>query len=315
MYRHQDLQIFVHIPKTAGEVFKRNIESSLPPSQFVRTSFTFLEHYYDIKAKEIKFYKGEEHFKEYIGSLNESQISDIRYLGGHDSYYGIHHLFKRDARYTTFVREPIARTVSLYNYERWIYDFFSKRKDLNVCEHNTLKLFSNEFLIDGRVPPFEEWLEAVYDQKNHFNYSMTRYLQHLKFLEKPVTDQALSEALTKFHFVGITEKYDEDSLFLYHPLSVNCFFSDKNVSPHYVSATKLHKSTLERIKSLNSDDLILYEAALKHNAMFKQKNKTFYPIVRSMTRKKKLYHCWREIKNFLKSLLRPMWRYLKPLIT
>lgn len=311
MRRQDNLYVFVHIPKTAGESFKNDVESSVHPSHFVRTSFTYQEHYFDIKAKRLKFYEGREYFEKYIGSLNKSQISQIRCIGGHDSYCGIHDLFKRPALYTTFFREPVARTISLYNYERWLYDLLSHKKILNMWENNALKTLKDTFLIDAKIPRFEEWLETTYDQKIPFNYSMIRYLQHLKFIGRKINTETLSEALSKFYFIGITEKREEDSLFLYHQLSVRQFFSNKNATPQYVSLAKLDKGSLEKIKIINGYDTELYEAALKQNELFKRKTKTFYPIIKSMKRKKKFYLYWEKIKNPCKVVLNKAWSSIK----
>ncbi len=303
MARQPDLHVFVHIPKTAGITFSQNIESAIQPAHSVRTGFTHHEPYFDMNAQKYKFYEGKESFEKYIGSLNPSQISLIRYLGGHDSYYGIHELFKRPARYMTFVREPIARTISLYNFERGMYELFSRKQNLDTLEATILKRVKDNFLVDGRVPSFEEWLETTYDKKHPFYYSMTRYLQYLKFLGNKVTSQAFSEAFAKFDFIGITERYDEDALFLYHQLSVKQVFSDLNVSSKYVSAAKMDKSTLEKIESLNSDDLMLYEAALKHNDLFRQQTKTFYAIVK-----------WERAKTAFRDFYRPVWSPIKQIL-
>jgi hypothetical protein len=74
----QPLCYFVHIPKTAGEVFKRNIETSLRQDQFIRTSFSYDEPFFNIHTQQEEFLKN------------------------------------HDYCYITFFREPSARTVSLY---------------------------------------------------------------------------------------------------------------------------------------------------------------------------------------------------------
>lgn len=238
--------IFVHIPKTAGEVFKRNVEAAYPAGQCVRTSFSYFEPYYDIKQKRVKSYEGVDHFKQNILSLTEQERRKIRFIGGHDSYNGIHELFSQKSKYVTFIRNPVERTISLYNFERMVWDIYSVKPVLNRLETTILKRLKDHFLIDGKVPEFEVWLDEAYDQKTPFYYSMTRYLEYLGFSD-----------LAQFSFVGITER-NEDMLYLYGELGVNRLCCDKNGSKPYIRSDQLEARVLEKIREKNQADLQLY---------------------------------------------------------
>jgi hypothetical protein len=306
------LNIFVHVPKTAGETFKSHIEASLSPKSFVRTSFNSFEHYYNIKRKEIAFYKGKENFIDYIHSLTDREKKEIQCLGGHDSYYGIHELFKRRPKYLVFFRDPVARTISLYNYERMVFGIFSNKKSsLNLCEEKSLKRIKDNFLIDNKRPTFEEWLFNAYDKKIPFYYSMSRYLKYLGFFNDVNSEKSMLEGLTKFYFIGIQERYNEDALFLYHELGVKKFAVDTNISTPYITVNSLDSRLIKKIKELNEADIFLYNASIKENDRFKHSNIYFYMSLKKIQIKKRLFLFRQALYSSIRIFFRPLWACLK----
>jgi len=265
------LTIFVHIPKTAGETFKRNIEASLPRHQFIRTSFTHGEPYYDILQNKILFYQGFDHFNKTVRALSKPEA--VRCLAGHDSYFGIHKLFKKKARYITFLRDPIERTLSLYNFEKMAYEIYAKKPSLNAFEKTFFERLKNH-----QRPDFETWLEEIYDQKHPFYFTMTHYLKHLGF-----------DSLEPFDFVGLTESYEEDSLLLYHELGVYRFSADKNESIHFLTKYQLSPHVLEKLLEKNREDMTLYKLAVEKNQTFKRKREDYEKILSSMRQKKAFF--------------------------
>lgn len=303
MNTNNSLYIFVHIPKTAGETFKHTIEASLPKDCFVRTSFNYFESYYNIKQNKYTFFEGKEAFTSYINSLTVKEKANIKCIGGHDSYYGIHTHFTQPPRYFAFFREPVARTISLYNYERMAWDIHSRKTGpLNIFEENFIKRMKDHFLINHQVPSFEEWLTEVYDNKIPFYYSMTNYLKVLGFLNHDSKNPSFSDALSKFYFIGITERYNEDALYLYKELGINKFAFDTNASTPYVSLDKLGKGVIEKIMEVNQQDISLYEAALKENEKCRMASKSI-PIKKALV-KKKLFLFRKSVFNKLKSVLK-----------
>ena len=301
------LTILVHIPKTAGETFKHNVEKCLPPDQFLRTSFNYSEPYYDMQEKKIKFFNGKENFKRSIQNWTDQEKNRLKCIGGHDSYYGIHKLFEKQPKYVAFFREPISRTISLYNYERMAWEIYSnKKKPHTIFERDFLKRLNNFFLINHQIPTFEEWLNQRYNQECPFYYSMTRTLQSLHFLPEslPTTlpRSILLEGLSKFYFLGTVATFDEDSAYLYHELGINQFAPNTNASPHYVKIETLEKRVIERIKELNQGDLLLYEMVCNENQKFKKKTKNFFSITQKVQRQKKWYLLKTKITNNVKLL-------------
>lgn len=272
-----NLFIFVHVPKTSGEVIKRNIERSLPKNAMIRTSYEHYEPYFDITKKKDDFYRGHDDFHRYVNSLSDKQKNKIQLLAGHNSYYGIHSLFSQQANYVTFLREPISRTISLYNFELMAWQLYSTQTSpLNLLEVNFLKRMQNNFLINHAPPSFEQWINEIYDSKIPFYYSMTRYLATLGFS----AENNLNTLLDKFYFVGITETHEEDSNILYSRFGVKRFNADKNASNSYVSLSTLTDDVLNTVRYKNAEDIELYQLAIIKNQLFKKENqkdnRTFY---------------------------------------
>lgn len=315
MSKQKALNIFVHLPKTAGERINCNIEASLPKGSYIDSSHSYFVQYYDIKQKRKRFYEGKDHFESYIQALTERQKAKIRCIGGHDSYDGIHKLFVSHPKYMVFLRDPVARTLSLYNYERMICKNMAGFKGvLNLCQQKALERSNLHFLIEGREPSFEEWLMGAYDKKISFYYTMTRYLQHLGFLAD-ACENSIKEALQKFYFIGITEQYDEDALFLYHEIGIKKFDSDAHVSTPYIRANDLDSSVIKKIKELNEKDIFLYQSALQINKKFKQSNSYFYLSIKKMQKKQKFFYLKKDWRNRFISFLNIFWdpfkKYLK----
>ena len=228
----------------------------------------------------MKFYEGLDQFKTKITSLVEEERRGIRCIGGHDSYFGIHELFSQEPKYITFIRDPIDRTISLYNFEKTAWEIYANKHPSNPFEKTFLNRLKDHFLIDGEVPDFETWLDTIYNQKHPFYLSMTKYLEHLGFS---------TDSLDQFAFVGITECYDDDVLFMYHELGVDRFYADKNTSTHFIVRQQLEDRVVEKIKEKNQDDLRLYQLAIEKNKEQKKQRKDFEQIVTSMHRKKTLF--------------------------
>lgn len=296
MSERRFLHLFVHLPKTGGAVLMRNGENYLKPDRFLRVNYTYHQYYFDPRVQRIRFYTGESDFKELLNSLSTEQKERIEFMGGHDLYQGIHSTFPRPPRYFLFLREPISRTISLYNYQRGSYDYHLKQgKKLDAWGKILLQRLEKRFLIDGRVPSFEEWLDQSYDQMDPFQFTMTRFLKHLQF-----------SSLEEFFFVGLTETLKEDLLYLHQELGIHRFWADKNASYPYVSYAKLSSRIQERIREKNGEDFALYLRGKALNAQFKQTRSDFPIIVQQMRRRKRLLFPLEKGIYFGKKLLRPL---------
>lgn len=257
---------FLHVPKTGGALFMRNMENSLPARKFLRVNYTYKQFYYHHQAGKICFYTGDKGDFERVLSMSKN----IHVAAGHDLYYGIHEAFSNPAKYIMTLREPIARTLSLYNYQRDSYDYHLQREGrLPTWGQTLLARLRRVFLLNGKIPTFEEWLEQIYNQTDHFNFTMTRFLSDLGYCN-----------LDLFYFVGLTETLDQDMLFLSNEMKINRYWADRNASRPHVVYASLKPETREKIRKINEPDFDLYERGKKANAQFKKAHPRFRTIVR-----------------------------------
>ena len=95
----EDLYIFLHIPYTAGTTFRNAILNSFNPG-------ATLTLYGKEKSSGI--------VKRDISDLATEERNSIRFILGHQVWYGIHELFERSPKYITFLRDPVARVFADY---------------------------------------------------------------------------------------------------------------------------------------------------------------------------------------------------------
>jgi len=66
----------------------------------------------------------------HLSLLTKEQKDKIKVIYGHTAYYGIHKFFNKPHRYVTFIRNPIDRTISLYNFLMTRYYKTSRNKKI-----------------------------------------------------------------------------------------------------------------------------------------------------------------------------------------
>jgi hypothetical protein len=182
----KDLLIFLHLPKTAGTSLMTAMQTLLRPDEVLliygasRTS--------EMIAREIE-------------TLTGGQRDAIRFIAGHQVWYGIHELFPgRTPRYLTFLREPVARVISDY-YK--ILRTPSNQYHEQMTRANT----SLEEFLQGGVSPF-----AI----NHMTVLLARdrvtpgHNGEQCALDDPALLARAAENLRNFWFVGLTESYEAD---------------------------------------------------------------------------------------------------------
>ncbi len=311
MTQQDSLYVFSHLPKTAGFHFKSSIEKLNPKQKSLLASFTYAQGFANLHSGKREYYKGKEHFTAYVGSLNQRQVDQIQYVLGHDAYYGIHQLLRKHAHYITFIREPVSRTLSLYNYECMHWSILE-----NIIKPNPNQLMyrdrlTKHFLIDGKIPDFETWLHTIYRRNHIFYYSMTDYLAYLQFIDKERDEQSIQNALKKFSFVGLTDTFDTDSAYLYQLFNVKYPHEDENRSHQLVKRNTLSMKMIQEIRDMNFDDMLLYECAQRQNASFKNNTKDFYVKVNQTHFNMKLYYPFKRLQIMLKNMIRPWAKPIK----
>ena len=183
----QNFIIFLHIHKCAGLSFKRLLRKEFGP--------TFIDR--------IKNRLGGQRPQPLLAALKCSSHKD-GYFAGHFGF-GVHEHLPSPAKYVTFLRDPIKRLISLYEYSR-----------------STPRSFYFE---QARHRTFEEFVQggAVFETDNGMVRFLIGDLDKVDYYicRKPfgsLTDADLQTAISNFKkffaIPGITEQFDRSLLLL-----------------------------------------------------------------------------------------------------
>lgn len=183
--------------------------------------------------------------------MSDEKIAEKSFISGHFDY-GFLSRFGSDRYKFTFLRDPILRTISLYNYLR--RDSEQKYPIFEIARRYS----------------FEGFLSAIDDPivfKHTWNYQ-TSMLTNGWHTTEAVTNEAarnlLSEAklnLSKLDYVGLTETFDTDIRKVFQNIGrVPSIVHRKNVALEQHSVADMPKRIIEKIERLNEIDLALYES-------------------------------------------------------
>lgn len=220
--------VFLHIPKTAGLTFHEILKNQYPDRkrhlihQVVRT-------------------------KKYI-DFSYRKKKSIGLIMGH-FLYGIHQFMPVSPIYLTMLRNPVARTMSGYDYivnNKW-HPFHKELMDK--------KYSLADFLIQKKVSNFDNMQVRFLCGDNSMPFGDVND-SHLELAKKNLVNEDM--------FFGITEMFDESMLYFKHELgwSLNPFYVKMNISPaSNVNRNELDQKTMDAILNCNKYDLQLYEFA------------------------------------------------------
>lgn len=227
--------IFLHIPKAAGTTM-------LPILVRQYEKKSVLPVYGENKIRGIEAI-------EKIRDFPAEQRMRIRVLVGHMKF-GLHEYLKPPATYITFLRRPIERIVSQYNYVRrnpdhYLFEKFMA-KDMDI----------GEFVASG-----------ISDETDN---GQTRLISgagdSIPFGEcSPDLLQIAKKNISEhFAFVGLSERFDESLLIMKDMFGwKNPYYKSRNVAKSPVSKESLSKEIQEIITKYNELDLQLYDFAEK----------------------------------------------------
>ena len=295
------LYIFLHIPKTAGSTFIFHLLKNFRKEELLHLSFEKLGLSLDDPVLSPRVYK--KAVAEYFSNNLEGR-EKIKVIYGHAVPFGVHKYFGAQAKYITFIRDPELRLVSIYNHKRRLCDGFSK------LDPGRKKNIKNTLLINDKTPSFETWIEKKYDSGKLTNHlSVYGYLKMLGYLEGVITVQSIKKDLGKFWFLGLTENFNSDSLFLYSQLGINKFFFDQNVSRRNY-ASRLSTNLRKKISKKTVIDREIYDLSKELHKKFIVGNKDYEKAVK----KKKIQRFLTA--PFTQVVFSPMGtlRYLKSII-
>lgn len=270
------LYIFLHMPKTAGSTFRWHIERNICENERISLYTDVL----GINQSKKKHYNYSDYYnivKDYLLSIEKHKRENVKIIYGHYVPYGIHGLFRRAPRYITFVRNPFARLVSSYNFLRT--NFIKENKG-----NKNDKVYKDYLLVNEKVPTFDDWFENKIGKNDYANFwlKMESVYKTLRYMNKGEQNiESINRALSKFYFIGVTEKYDVDGYFLYDLLGFKKYYKKQNVSKKYFR----NNSNLEKKEKFNSfykKEMSIYNTAIRHNREFINDRSNFYSTVKSV---------------------------------
>jgi len=215
--------IHIHVPKNGGSTFNAILA----------------RHFGAQNMSNYKFSPGQ------IFSEDEKRnclaaYPDCACINGHVFRFPGPVLPDTEYRYLTFLRQPIARLMSLYAYER-------KTSDPSHCSHRS----------------FEEWIDIRLTSQDN---ALTNYQTfHIcgGSLGEPFDFELARRILDTFFFVGIIEDFDNSLLVLAYKMKLSAL----EMNYRTVNATNsrsmfsINPQTRQRLEELNQIDMQLYEYA------------------------------------------------------
>ena len=278
--------IFLHVPKTAGTTFNFHALKNLSPEEGIdldRIDPSLNKNLY----RQVIFNR--QNIKKYadkaISKIPKYKRKKTKLIyDSHFAYYGIHKHFNNvDPKYFTFIRNPVTRNISTYNYLTTLYNLETKKG-------KTKKLYQTLLLVNKKYPTFEEWFEKKFNKHNWTMLTMPthRILQAINMLETgKITNKSINEMFKKLYFVGTTKSFSQDILYLYYKLGFKKFFHSQNSSTKYFKPDNTDDIKKMMIKK-NKASFEIFEKAQEENEKFKQNNPEYFEIVNMMKLKRNL---------------------------
>ncbi len=216
-----DKIIFLHIPKTAGTTFRQQVLDRVYKN----------ENCFHINRRNNPV---EEFLK-----LDSQAKRNLLLITGH-LQYGFHGYLDEDCRYITFLRDPIGRIISHYN--------FTKQNKLINKEIIQKNLTLKEYALSDLSPELDN--------------GQTRQLSGLNVPINKIDQNVLNAAkinISKHIDIGITEQFDESLILLKEKYNWQGFllYYKENVSRKKRSVV-IDDDTIEAIKLRNRYDVELY---------------------------------------------------------
>lgn len=224
---------FLHMPKCGGQTLARILDDVYPT-----------DTRYATKTGPLKFTKQE------LMALPSAQKEKLQLVKGHFNF-GIHEVFQGPFTYFTFLRNPVTRVISHYNYAKrtpghYLYTTIHNKK-LSIIDYVTSGI-SNE-LSNGMT----RILTAQVDLKDP---SVPAYGTNPPWM----LEKAKENLQNYFCFAGITEEFDRGLEILKKKLGWNFgSYSNVNVAPENSQAESYSENVLPIIQSYNQLDLQLYD--------------------------------------------------------
>ena len=221
----REFAVFVHIFKNSGTTVTQQIKTFYGDAGLRREN--------DHAVNGVKF----------IDRIREAlQDEDVRAIAGHFKFFRIlktlDRIGARNAKFFSFVRDPVSRAVSIYNYSR----------ELEGARHHAL----------ARDHDISAFLEALMDDSfglisNHQSACLS--------LDGSRSFEAAKATITDhFAFVGLSDQLDatNDRAMAEFGFSFDASVR-RNVSGKAAGLAAVSPATMMRLRSLNAEDQRLYD--------------------------------------------------------
>ena len=269
--------IFLHIPKTGGTTLHG----------LLSRNFTEKEQHYvqpDVSRSRAE-----------LEQLPAAERAQLRLLHGHMAF-GWHALLPTPVTYCTFVREPVDRVVSHYNYVKYGSNHFLT--DPIVSHNMTITDYVKSGISDeannGQVrllSGIEELAQEPYG-KSKISYGNN---------DLELLDRALAHIETHFSFVGLIERYDESVLLMKHIYHFrHSLYRKSQVGKKNYRGDKPTERDIDVIKEYNQLDEQLYQCMRQR---FEEALKT-HPLRRGEL-------TWYRLRNNTRQRLRDVARRIR----
>jgi hypothetical protein len=268
--------IFLHIGKTGGMTLRSVLGRQFPRGQVmvVRTR--------DRRPSGSRL-RREETIGQFA-SLPESERARPRLIEGH-VIFGIHEFVPRPSTYITLLRNPVALTISQYNFVsrrpgHWLHD----------------ELVSSGMSLDAYV---DSGLSLETDN------SQTRAISgdtSAGFGEctEGMLDVAKSNIEEHFAVAGLTERFDETLVLLRQAFGwTRLWYVPANVAPKASGSGPISAETRRRIADRNRFDMELYRWAGERLDAAAAASPAFAEDVRRLRRENALYRPWGRLTQTL----------------
>jgi len=266
------IYVLHHLARTAGYTFRYHIQKNLKPYEYINLSYALLG--LDSQNPTLDSEEYQSAARNFLMSLSTARKRKVKIILGHVVPYGIHEYLPRPVRYFTFFRNPISRTISIYN--QMVGNYMLARN--NGLEVN---FYKKMLLIDGGVPDFKDWLDNKYDSANLKGFlTIYGYLKIFGFINSKSKDfNVIRRELDKLYFIGTTKDFSRDSLYFYDKLNIRRYYFSKNASRKYFKLQGSEQAVRDILKR-NELDMKLYIYAQQRRRLFIEANPNFYSIVR-----------------------------------
>lgn len=230
---HDDLLVFVHIPKTGGTTLNSMLAHQYTAQQTYEVMMRGMSA--TTETPLISFSK----IRRLKRALKSRQL--LRVVHGHFDL-SLEHFFPARARYVTFLRDPVDRAISHY--------FHYRGKPSDPIHDLAMRSSLIDWVSRAGL------IEMDNGQTRRLAGEMARPFGTL-------TRQTLERAkanLRRFAIVGLTERFEESQILLQRAFSwPACRYPARNVGDH--SAAEFDPEVLQAIRDQNRFDIELYAFA------------------------------------------------------